>query len=196
MRWLAADDAALGPTADLGDAIAVVEAIEPRDDRQRAARSQILALCREHEQSLHRSCYSGHLTGSALVVDAAAERTLLMFHRKLQMWVQPGGHVDGDANLAAAAHREATEETGIDGLEVWSEPVDLDVHRVSPPAEPAHFHLDVRYVVRAPEGAIEQGNHESEALWWVPLVDVATLDLDEATKRLADYGGAVARRYL
>ncbi|MEM9035121.1 MAG: NUDIX hydrolase [Actinomycetota bacterium] len=195
MSWLRADDPALGSTADLADAIAVVEAFDPVDEVQRAAREQILDLCRQHDESLHRTCYSGHLTGSALVVDAAAERTLLMFHRKLQMWLQPGGHVDGDANLAAAALREATEETGIEGLEVWSEAVDIDVHRVAPPKEPAHFHLDVRYVVRAPEGAKEQGNDESEALRWVPLADLGGLDLDDATRRLADYGGTIARRY-
>jgi 8-oxo-dGTP pyrophosphatase MutT (NUDIX family) len=195
MSWLRAGDPALGPRPDLDDALAVVEAFEPVDDAQVAARDQILDLCRRHDDSLHRGCYSGHLTGSALVVDTTVERTLLMFHRKLRMWLQPGGHVDGDANLAASALREATEETGIDGLEVWSDPVDLDVHRVVPPSEPAHLHLDVRYVVRAPAGAEPVGNHESEALRWVPLGDLGGLDLDDATRRLAAYGAEVARRY-
>lgn len=195
MSWLRAGDPALGPRPDLVDALAIVEAFGPVDDVQRAARAQILDLCRRHDGSLHRSCYTGHLTGSALVVDETVERTLLMFHRKLQRWLQPGGHVDGDANLSAAALREATEETGLDGLEVWSEAVDLDVHEVTPPSEPAHLHLDVRYVVRAPAGAEPVGNHESEALRWVPLDDLGGLDLDAATRRLAAYGAEVARRY-
>src|SRR5439155_15774375 len=92
---------------------------------------------------------------------------LLLHHRKLQKWLQPGGHADGDMNLAAVALREATEETGIDGLRVWLAPIDVDVHRVSPPAEDAHLHLDVRYLVVASPTAKVVGNEESEAIRWV-----------------------------
>ncbi|MEM9714280.1 MAG: NUDIX hydrolase [Actinomycetota bacterium] len=195
MTWLREGDTALGPTSELTDAIAVVEAFTPADDDQSAARRQILDLITTHDESLHRTCMTGHLTGSAVVVDRGVTRTLVLFHRKLQKWLQPGGHVDGDANLAAGALREATEETGIAGLEVWSEPVDLDVHVVEPPSEAAHLHLDVRYVVRAPDGAIEQGNHESEQLLWVALDELDLVELDASALRLIEHGSATARRY-
>lgn len=195
MTWLRAGDDALAPTSALADAVAVVEAFTPIDDEQQAAREQILDLCETYPESLHRTCVTGHLTGSAVVVDRAVDRTLVLFHRKLQKWLQPGGHVDGDANLAAAALREAHEETGIDGLEVWSTPVDLDVHVVEPPAEPAHLHLDVRFVVRAPDGAVEQGNHESEELLWVALDELDLVELDASALRLIEHGTAAARRY-
>jgi 8-oxo-dGTP pyrophosphatase MutT (NUDIX family) len=150
-----------------------------------AVRDRILAFVDAHDDALHRSCAPGHLTGSAMVVDGRRTRALLLHHRKLGRWLQPGGHADGDGDLARVALREATEETGIDGLVLASPlPVDLDVHEVRPPGEAAHLHLDVRYLVIAPDGAEAIGNHESTALRWVPLVDL--LDADEdGMRRLA-----------
>jgi len=135
---------------------------------------------------LDRRCRPGHLTGSALVVDPSDRRVLVLFHTKLQRWLQPGGHADGDADLARVALREAIEETGIAGLRVVEPPVDLDVHVVDPPHEDAHEHHDVRYLVVAPPGSVPVGNHESEALRWVAVADLGGLGVDEGLLRLAD----------
>src|SRR5207253_4326 len=110
-----------------------------------AERDRILAFLDAHPDALHRSCVDGHLTGSALVVDPPSDRALLMHHRKLDKWLQMGGHADGEPDLAAVALAEATEESGIAGLVLEPQPVDLDVHEVHPPGEPAHLHLDVRF---------------------------------------------------
>ncbi|MEE2631839.1 MAG: NUDIX hydrolase [Actinomycetota bacterium] len=149
-------------------------------------RDSILGLLDTGVDALDRTCRPGHLTGSALVVDPSDRRILVLFHTKLQRWLQPGGHADGDADLARVALREAVEETGIDGLRVVEPAVDLDVHMVEPPAEDAHDHHDVRFLVLAPPGSVPVGNHESEALRWVSEADLASLGADRGLCRLAE----------
>ena len=124
----------------------------------------------------------GHLTGSALVVDHDRRRLLVLLHRKLQKWLQPGGHVEeGDADLAATALREASEETGIAGLTVEPTPLDVDVHWVG-----THYHYDVRFLVVAPPGAEAVGNHESDEIRWIEPTAAAldAIDADESLRRL------------
>ncbi len=181
----------LAPSARLGDAWATISAID--DPVLRSTRDQMRHLLETRPVPLDRIERPGHLTGSALVVHADFERTLVLFHTKLQIWVQPGGHADGDANLAAVALREATEETGILGLSVWSAAIDLDIHEVRPPKEDPHFHHDVRFVVLAPEGAEIDANHESEAQKWVEPGELAGLGADPGLQRLATKGLALAR---
>lgn len=165
------------------------------DDEGSAARDEVLDFLAGHPDAAQRSCAEAHLTGSALVVDPAGERTLLMLHRKLGRWFQPGGHADGNANLAGVALREATEETGIAGLRVAVPALDVDVHRVKPPAEASHLHLDLRFLVVAPEGAAEHANEESLALRWVTeaALDDLVPAIDDSTRRLVRYGLAAAR---
>ena len=159
-------------------------------------RSRMRELLDSRPEPLLRTERPGHFTGSALVVHADLERTLVLFHTKLQIWVQPGGHADGDANLASVALREATEETGITGLRVWPVAVDLDIHRVDPPKEDAHLHYDVRFVVLAPPDAEVDANHESEAQRWVRPDELPGLGADAGLQRLAANGLATARANL
>ena len=151
-----------------------------------STRDRILDLLNDHADALDRTCRPGHLTGSALVVDPACGRILLMFHTKLRRWLQPGGHADGDGDLARVALREATEETGIAGLRISEPPVDLDIHLVDPPTEDPHEHHDVRYLVVSPPGARAIGNHESLELRWVAPSEFSSMGLDEGVVRLAD----------
>ena len=135
-----------------------------------------------------RTARPGHLTGSEFVVNSAGTHALLLFHRKLQRWLQPGGHADGDCNLAAVALKEATEESGIVGLRVDPLPLDLDIHVVAPPREDRHLHLDVRFLVVAPEGAEARINDESEGFCWLNPEQLAAADVDEGLRRLATAG--------
>lgn len=175
----------LAPSDDLARARGLLAAYVPPTDAQRAERDRILAFVDAHPDALRRTCLAGHLTGSALVLDAAGERALLTHHRKLDRWLQLGGHCDGDANLAAVALREAIEESGIPDLRVDPAPVDLDVHVI--PArrdEPEHLHLDVRFLVHAPPGAREVASDESHALGWFSPAELAGIDVDDSVERL------------
>jgi 8-oxo-dGTP pyrophosphatase MutT (NUDIX family) len=161
----------------------------------REERSRMRRLLEERPDPLDREERPGHFTGSALVVDASAERTLMLFHTKLRIWVQPGGHADGDANLAAVALREAVEETGIEGLRVHPEALDLDIHRVEPPHEDGHLHYDVRFLVVAPDAAEVVANQESEDQRWVSLAELASLGVDPGIMRMARNGLELARSF-
>jgi 8-oxo-dGTP pyrophosphatase MutT (NUDIX family) len=148
-------------------------------------RARILRFLDSHADALHRSCRDGHLTASAAVVTPDRNAALLVLHRKLGRWLQPGGHADGDADLAAVALREATEETGIAGLVVLGGPIDLDVHEI--PAhgdDPPHLHLDVRYLIVAPDGCEPAPNDEVDDCKWVTLDELDDAGLDASTKRL------------
>lgn len=181
---------ALGPARELAVARAAVVAALPGPPAHEAARRQILDFIDAHPDALHRSCERGHLTGSALVVDPWTREVLLLFHAKVQRWLQPGGHADGDADLAHVALREATEETGIEGLRVVTPALDLDVHvfRSASGAEPDHLHLDVRHLVLAPPSALVAANHESERTAWVAADGLAAFAVDPGTERMVVQG--------
>ncbi|MFB0901347.1 MAG: NUDIX hydrolase [Acidimicrobiales bacterium] len=187
---LAADSVALVTSDDRGVARQLLQdAIGAGFDLDR---QQILDLIDEHADIAVRTCRPGHLTGSAFVVDSSRMMCLLLFHTKLQRWLQPGGHADGDTNLAHVALREAEEETGISGLRVVIPAIDVDIHRVDPPKEDAHLHLDVRYLVIAPAGSEPEGNHESQALRWVTEAELLDFDVDDGLRRMAKAGFEVA----
>jgi 8-oxo-dGTP pyrophosphatase MutT (NUDIX family) len=183
-----AGDPALAPSGDLAVARRAIVGALPGAAGHEQARRRMLGFVDSHPDALHRSCAEGHLTGSAAVVDPGTRRTLLLLHAKVRRWLQPGGHADGNANLAAVAWEEATEETGIDGLRVVTPAVDLDVHvfHSASGTEPDHLHLDVRFLVVAPHGAAVATNHESLDHRWATVEEMAALGCDEGTVRLVD----------
>lgn len=133
-----------------------------------------------------RERLAGHFTGSAWLVSADGKRALLTHHRKLQRWLQLGGHADGDHDLAAVALREAEEESGLPGLSLASSAIfDLDRHWIPERKEvPGHWHYDVRYVVVAGEDEQFVVSEESLELAWRPVAEIASEE-DESMQRMA-----------
>jgi 8-oxo-dGTP pyrophosphatase MutT (NUDIX family) len=149
---------------------------------------RVMALLEASERAFDRSHFTpGHITGSAFVVDARSGRVLLHHHRRLDRWLQVGGHDDGERDALATALREGREESGLADLALLRDGIlDVDVHVI--PAgrgEPEHEHHDVRYAVttHTPE-SLEMDVAESRALAW--------LTLDEAARRMDEPGAARA----
>jgi 8-oxo-dGTP pyrophosphatase MutT (NUDIX family) len=142
-----------------------------------------------------RAQAQGHLTGSGFVLDPDVGRVLLLHHAKLNRWLQPGGHGEGEFDPRRIALREIEEEAGLSASDLSPFPderiLDVDVHQI--PArgvEPAHPHLDLRYGFVAHVGVEARLSHESRALRWFPL-DSLPPDTDPGLRRAVRKLGAI-----
>jgi 8-oxo-dGTP pyrophosphatase MutT (NUDIX family) len=157
-----------------------------RHPGERACSERFAAFVRAHPDCFSRTLVPGHVTGSAWVVHPDGAQVLLTHHRKLDMWVQLGGHADDDPDPARVALREAEEESGLVGLELVSPGIfDIDIHRIpARGSEPEHEHFDVRFAIRATSGTVYRVSPESKALAWVPVAGVARLTSEPSMLRM------------
>lgn len=140
------------------------------------------------EACFERHLAEGHITGSAWILDESASRVLLTHHRKLNRWLQPGGHADGDPDVLAVALREGLEETGLSSLEAVVPGIfDLDIHAI--PARgnvPGHFHYDVRFLLQDRSRGEYIVSEESHDLAWVPLGELEAYTDEVSMLRMRD----------
>jgi 8-oxo-dGTP pyrophosphatase MutT (NUDIX family) len=172
----------------LDDTLTLLRRHEARAEagREAAMIAEFFPFIAAHPDCLSRTCLDGHLTASAWVVDPARTRVLLTHHRKLDLWIQLGGHADGDADLLAAALREVNEESGLTRVRAVSPEIfDVDRHRIpARKAEPEHWHFDVRFLIEAdPEEPVVVSD-ESHDVAWVSLAEAARLNPEEAVVRM------------
>lgn len=163
-----------------GDALALLRAWTAPDDAQDRVRRRYVAHLETHPDGLSRACFPAHLTASTLILSADGERVLLTLHRKAGAWFQMGGHCEeADTTLAGAALREAVEESGVPGLALDPQPVQLNAHPV-PFCDPRGTvdHLDVRFVAVAPADAAHAVSEESVDVRWWPWDALPTPDPD------------------
>lgn len=151
---------------------------------------RFLELLATVEDPFDRAEVRGHVTASALVVDATREHTLMIRHRKLGRWLQPGGHIepDHDTSVLDAALREAREETGIATLVPATSAIhDLDIHTIPARGDmPAHDHYDVRFVIVADRADVARSSEEIDDIAWLTIAEAASLDTDGTLRRMLE----------
>lgn len=146
-----------------------------------------IAFVSANEDCFQRSLAEGHVTASAWVVNRAGTHVLLTHHRKLNRWLQLGGHVDGESDVLAGALREVEEESGLAEVAVLGEGIfDLDIHPIpSRGDEPEHFHYDVRFLLQATGSEEFVVSEESHDLAWIKIEEVASVADEESMLRMA-----------
>ena len=146
------------------------------DAEEEGFRSRILRLLEQEQDCFHRKLLHGHITGSAWVISPEGEQVLLLHHRKLDKWLQPGGHADGEENVRLVAEKEAREESGLNKLRLHDSAIfDLDIHTIPERKDvPEHLHYDIRFRFVADPAEPLQQNNESKGLAWIPLAEVPT----------------------
>ncbi len=174
-----------GNSANLADAL---DDYARRWPQQAAIAAEFRALLADAANPFLRERLAGHFTGSAWLVSRDGARALLTHHRKLDIWVQLGGHADGDTDLANVALREAEEESGLSGLRVDAQLFDLDRHWIPERKDvPGHWHYDARYIVHAGDDENFVVGEESLDLAWRDIAQIAhDENADASLRRMAD----------
>ncbi len=140
---------------------------------------RLKVFIKENINCFDRECYKGHVTGSAWVVNHAMTKHALLLHKKLEIWVQPGGHCDGDPDTLRTAIKETEEELGLYNLTpmIGGEILDVDIHLIPEKQGVApHYHYDVRYLLQAAHRADIFRNNESIEARWFTTEEIRNLE--------------------
>lgn len=151
-------------------------------------RDQFLELL-QHARCFHRDFLPGHITASAWITDPSWQHVLLTHHAKLNRWLQPGGHADGDENVLQVALREVEEETGLKNVQASHTIFDIDIHLIPARRDHAeHYHYDIRFAFRADLHAPLHITHESNDLKWVALRELEMFTDNRSILRMKEKG--------
>jgi len=160
--------------------------------RRHPAEADVVArfetLLQAEPRCFERDCWTpGHITGSAWLVDRTGSRVLLTHHRKLDRWLQLGGHADGDDDGLRVAVREAEEESGLAVAPIAAELFDIDVHAI--PArgrDPGHLHFDLRFALGVLGSEAFRVGDESHDLCWVEIEGLDAFTDEPSMLRMRD----------
>lgn len=148
------------------------------------------AFINAHEDCFYRELWHGHVTGSAWVVNPSRDHVLLLHHRKLDQWFQPGGHADGDHDILRVSLKETSEETGLDPSHIRlvdGRIFDVDIHTIhASKHDPRHEHIDIRFLLEIDDHVTIPGNDESHDILWVPLHMATRFNNNRSTYRMIE----------
>ncbi len=141
----------------------------------------------EHPDAFLRTHLPGHITGSAWIVNEAHTKALLVHHAKLNKWVQPGGHADGEEDVFAVALREAREETGLANFSADQHIFDIDIHLIPARKDfPKHYHYDVRYLLVAKDAQNIAVSDESHDVRWFDFDQIQNHTRERSVLRMVE----------
>ncbi len=170
------------------------ERLSSRAENRRS--EQFLDFIAANPLAAERDHLPGHLTGSALICSPDFTQVLLTHHRKLNLWLQLGGHADGEWDVGNVALREVAEESGLTRFQpvqfrhqgaALFVPYDLDCHEIPPYGNsPGHLHFDVRYIVVAEPSSEIKVSEESHDVRWFSLEEARTLTEESSMHRQFD----------
>ncbi|MCU0326949.1 MAG: NUDIX hydrolase [Spirosomaceae bacterium] len=159
------------------------QASDPHEAKMLA---EMIEFVKQNPDCFKRELLIGHVTGSAWIVDKSRKFVLLTHHRKLDKWLQPGGHCDGDPDVLNVALKEANEETGVERIKPVSESIfDVDIHLIPErKGIPAHYHYDVRFLLEADKEIPLVISDESNDLAWIAIEELPKLNDEESILRM------------
>ncbi|MEQ8476769.1 NUDIX hydrolase [Fulvivirga sp.] len=171
-----------------------LEYYSPEDENEKAFRASFLSFINTYPNCFERSLQIGHITGSAWIVNQAYDKALLTHHKKLNRWLQLGGHADGETDIIKVSADEALEESGLSSIKLVSTDIfDIDIHTIpARKSDPEHLHYDVRLLFTADENESFSISNESNDLGWIALNELKSysknnesiLRMAEKTRRL------------
>ncbi len=155
-------------------------------DEDRDILKKFLQFIVENRQCFDRSFEIGHITGSSWIVNRARTHVLCTLHKKLDKWLQLGGHADGDTDVFSVALREAGEESGLSQITPLSDQVfDIDIHPILSKGS-THYHYDVRFIFEADSSEALKVSHESKDVAWIPLDGIETFTTEPSILRMCE----------
>jgi 8-oxo-dGTP pyrophosphatase MutT (NUDIX family) len=164
----------------------LLERYKPSFKEDHKAKEDIIIFVDENYNCFDRELEKGHITGSSWLLNKQGDKALLMHHMKLDKWLQPGGHADGDSDILAVAIKEAQEESGINAIEAVDGNIfDIDIHLIPENSkDKSHFHYDVRFLLQVKSDEELSNNGESKELRWINRGDIHSLTKEESVVRM------------
>lgn len=154
-------------------------------ESENAIKARFVDFVKANPDCYERYLEIGHITASAFIFDPNNQKILLIHHKKLNKWLQPGGHCDGEKDTLSVALKEVQEETGLVIDNLGQEIFDLDIHTIPAHKDiPQHEHFDVRYLLIADSGIPLVQNHETNQLRWIDLQKMSEYTNEESLERM------------